>query len=547
VVRAERISELIRYLETFFEGQHVPVAIFGHIGNGNAHIVPLLNVNDRQDFDKMVQAYHEIHQTVLTRFDGSICGEHGDGRVRAEFVRKMFGEELYQLFVQVKQQLDPTNVMNPGIKISEASFTEHIDYTRLSKSCATCAKCNSVCPVYDVFQSEDMSSRGWFEIVTSKDYSYLNSKRVVEACLNCKSCRTICPAGVDVSELILQRRAEHPNEGSRWLFNLQAKLPLFEAMLKVLARTQSLWDRPLTRAILERLAAPLMKRIAPAAKLPAEMVLPKLAPTHLRDRYPELTQLLNNAATSRVAYFHGCAANYFQDGVGDAVISVMRKHGIEPALPPQRCSGTPIETYGHVDLVKENARFNIHSLARYETVVTGCASCTLMLKEYKKFFEGERERQAADSLAKKVMHITEFVARSDKRPAMGSPEGPPGRVTYHSSCHLRAAGVTKEPRQILSSIPGTEYVEMTDADRCAGGAGTYLVKDYDTSQKIFERKRRNIEQSGAETVATSCPACMIQLNNGMRGRVAVKHVAQVLNDAYEAGAQHAKARPGAAQ
>ena len=61
VVRAERISELIRYLEEFFKGQHVPVAIFGHIGNGNAHIVPLLNVNDRGDFDKMVQGYHEIH------------------------------------------------------------------------------------------------------------------------------------------------------------------------------------------------------------------------------------------------------------------------------------------------------------------------------------------------------------------------------------------------------------------------------------------------------------------------------------------------------
>ena len=85
----------------------MPVAIFGHIGNGNAHIVPLLNVNDRQDFDKMMQAYHEMHQTVLTRFGGSICGEHGDGRVRAEYVRKMFGEELYQLFVQVKQALRP--------------------------------------------------------------------------------------------------------------------------------------------------------------------------------------------------------------------------------------------------------------------------------------------------------------------------------------------------------------------------------------------------------------------------------------------------------
>ena len=537
VVRAERISELIRYLETFFEGQHVPVAIFGHIGNGNAHITPLLDVNDRQDFDKMVQAYHEIHQAVLSRFDGSICGEHGDGRVRAEYVRKMFGEDLYQLFVEVKRTIDPANVMNPGIKISDAPFTDHIDYQRLSKSCATCAKCNSVCPVYDVFQSEDMSSRGWYEIVTAKDYSYLNSKRVVEACLNCKSCRTICPAGVDVSELILQRRAEQPNQGSRWLFALQAKLPIFESILKLLAKTQRLWDRPGPRALLERLAAPVLKRIAPTAKLPADMVLPKLAPRHLRDRYPELTQPNPTAASPRVAYFHGCAANYFDDGVGDAVIGVLRKHKVNPELPPQRCSGTPIETYGHVDLVKENARFNLQSLAGYDQVVTGCASCTLMLKEYKKFFEAGPERQAADALAKKVVHITEFVARSQEHPPMGAAEGSGNRVTYHSSCHLRAAGVTKEPRQLLKRVPGADYVEMTDADRCAGGAGTYLVKDYDTSQKVFDRKRRNIEQSGADTVATSCPACMIQLNNGLRGRAAVKHVAQVLNDAYDAGAQ----------
>ncbi|NGZ02929.1 MAG: FAD-binding oxidoreductase, partial [Nitrospira sp. WS238] len=191
VVPAARISELIRYLEEFFGGQQVPVAIFGHIGNGNAHIVPLLDVNDAGDFQKMVQAYQEIHATVLNRFGGSICGEHGDGRVRAGFVKTMFGEELYELFVQIKRAFDPGHILNPGIKLSETPFTDHIDYTRLSKSCATCAKCNSVCPVYDVFQSEDMSARGWFEIVTAKDYSYLNSKRVVESCLNCKSCRTI--------------------------------------------------------------------------------------------------------------------------------------------------------------------------------------------------------------------------------------------------------------------------------------------------------------------------------------------------------------------
>ncbi|OQW37528.1 MAG: hypothetical protein A4E19_12665 [Nitrospira sp. SG-bin1] len=535
VVPAERISELIRYLEDFFEGQRVPVAIFGHIGNGNAHIVPLLDLNDRGDFEKMVSAYRDIHAAVLNRFGGSICGEHGDGRIRAEFVKTMFGDDLYELFVQVKRSFDPGNVLNPGIKLSEASFTEHIDYTRLSKSCATCAKCNAVCPVYDVFQSEDMSSRGWFEIVTAKDYSYLNSKRVVEACLNCKSCRTICPAGVDVSDLILQKRAEHPNPLAGWIFKLQAKGAPFDSLLRFLAGTQSVWDRPFIRRLLERLTAPIMKALAPTARLPHDLILPRLAPRHLRERYARLIPNGTDSSPTRtVAYFHGCAANYFDDGVGDAVIEVLNKHGVEPALPPQRCSGTPVQTYGHVELARDGARFNLRSFAPYETIVTGCASCTLMLKDYPSLFPESAERQQAEALAKKVVHISEFVARSPQRPPMAASDGTMKRVTYHSSCHLRAAGVTKEPRQVLSALPGVNFVEMQDADRCAGGAGTYVVKDYDTSQKIFARKARAITHTGANVVATSCPACMIQLKNGVGDSVQVKHVAQLLQDAYRA-------------
>lgn len=535
VVSASHISELIRYLERFFEGQQVPVAIFGHIGNGNAHIVPLLDVNDRGDFEKMVQAYQEVHSTVLNRFGGSICGEHGDGRVRAEFVKRMFGDELYDLFVQVKKSFDPGNVLNPGIKLSEASFTEHIDYTRLSKSCATCAKCNSVCPVYDVFQSEDMSARGWFEIITSKDYSYLNSKRVVEACLNCKSCRTICPAGVDVSDLILQKRAEHPNRLAGWIFKRQANGASFDTFLRFLARTQPLWDRPFMRRLLELFTKPIMKALAPTARLPRDLVLPKLAPQHLRERYAHLIPNGTNPSPTRtVAYFHGCAANYFDDGVGDAVIEVLKQHGVEPALPPQRCSGTPIQTYGHDELTRDGARFNLRSLASYETIVTGCASCTLMLKDYPSLFPEETERRQAEALAKKVVHISEFVARSPQHPPTANVKGTTTRVTYHSSCHLRAAGVTKEPRQVLSSLPGINFVEMQDADRCAGGAGTYVIKDYDTSQKIFERKARAIERTEANVVATSCPACMIQLKNGLGDSVQVKHVAQLLQESYRA-------------
>ena len=218
---------------------------------------------------------------------------------------------------------------------------------------------------------------------------------------------------------------------------------------------------------------------------------------------------------AKVAYFHGCAANYLDDGVGDSIIALLRRQGIEPALPTQRCSGTPIETYGYRDLVKEGARVNLENLATYKTVVTGCASCTLSLKDYPRLFQGEPEQAAAENLAQRVAHISEFLVNQNMS-LNGKEKGLPRhnkatkKVTYHSSCHLRAAGVTKAPRQILSQLPGNTYVEMQDADRCAGGAGTYVIKDYETAQQIFERKRRAIKESGADIVATSCPACMIQ-------------------------------------
>ena len=538
VVAAERIGDVIRYLDGVFKHDHVPVAIFGHIGNGNAHIVPLLDLNDENDFQRMVETYYEIHHTIVDRFDGSICGEHGDGRVRAEMVKRMFGDELYDVFVRVKQVMDPAGVLNPGVKISQASFTDHIDFERLGKACATCAKCNAVCPVYDVFQSEDMSARGWFEIVTDPDYHYVNSKRVVDACLNCKSCRTICPADVDVSDLILQRRAEHPNAFAGKIFRLHAQQERFGHLIKLAATTQHLWDRSWVRKILEVLARPVLKQLSINARIPWDMQLPRLTKVLLRERYHARCVLPTahgqrevdapTAGKSTIAYFHGCAANYFDDGVGEAIMTVLERYGVTPDLPPQRCSGTPLDTYGYRELAKEGARENLKHFDGYETIVTGCASCTLALKDYATWFKGEPEEATAVRMAKKVTHISEFALERESTRSCQQQDQAGQRVTYHSSCHLRAAGVTKAPRQLLAKIPGLTYVEMRDADQCAGGAGTYMVKEYETSRKIFQRKKSAIQDCQAEIVATSCPACMIQLNNGLPAGTLVKHIAQVL-------------------
>jgi FAD/FMN-containing dehydrogenase/Fe-S oxidoreductase len=527
VVPAERLSELMAYLDRLFEETEVPVAIFGHVGDGNAHITPLLDLNDPGDFNKMIRLSHRIHETVIEQFGGSLCGEHGDGRVRAEFLKELYGDELYGLFWEIKRLFDPEGLLNPGVKLSSVPFTEGIDLHRFTKSCATCAKCNTVCPVYDVMGEETNAARGWFHVVTAPNYSYDAAARVVEACINCKSCRVVCPAGIDVSEEILKRRAERPNPLTGPIFELQAtRSGIFESGLKLLAWTQPLWDHRPIRFLFEMLTRPLLRLLAPTARIPRDLVLPRLARRHLRDRHAGCVKL-----TGEVAYFHGCAANYFDDGVGDSVIDLLSLFGVEAVLPPQRCSGTPIQTYGHAGRVRENARFNLASLAPFSRVVTGCASCTFMLKDYPSLFPDGPEKKAAEALSKKVMHVTEYLVKELKVELPSNEVGsdrPTERVTYHSSCHLRAAGVTEEPRRLLQSLPGVSYVEMTDADRCAGGAGTFCVKNPEMSRKIFERKRRGIDESGAEVVATSCPACMVQLNSGLRGSARVRHVAQVL-------------------
>ncbi len=523
VIAADRIPQLISYLDRLFIDQGVPVAIYGHIGNGNAHINPLLNLSDSHDFEKMVFLYQKIHETVIADFGGSICGEHGDGRVRAELLPKLYGSELYGLFKKTKELFDPDRILNPGVKISDVPFTARIDFERLSKQCATCGKCNSVCPVYDVVGEESNAARGWFHVVTDPNYSYEKSSRVVEACINCKSCRVVCPAGIDVSEWVLKKREEHPNRVAGGVFSLQHDRPaLFERMLKFAGVTQPIWDNKIGRIAIDYLTRPFLKGLAPTARIPSNMILPRLAKKHLRERYPNLIK-----ARSNTAYFHGCAANYFDDGVGDAVINALKKIGVTPALPPQRCSGVPIQTYGHMDRVRENAKFNIDSLDHFDHIVTGCASCTFMLKDYPAILTGGVYHEKAKSVAKKVAHISEWVAKENHFVIPPS-KGKKIKVTYHSSCHLRAAGVGSAPRELLRKMTNLEYVEMPDADRCAGGAGTFCIKNPEMSRAIFERKRKGIEASGAHIVATSCPACMIQLKDGLKGKVIVKHIAELL-------------------
>jgi glycolate oxidase iron-sulfur subunit len=90
-------------------------------------------------------------------------------------------------------------------------------------------------------------------------------------------------------------------------------------------------------------------------------------------------------------------------------------------------------------------------------------------------------------------------------------------VTYHHPCHaVRGQGLSAEPVEILNRLPGVEYRPLPEADWCCGGAGSYAFSHYELSQQVLDRKMSNLQKTGADLLATSCPACMMHLSYGVR-------------------------------
>jgi Fe-S oxidoreductase len=370
-----------------------------------------------------------------------------------------------------------------------------------------------------------MSPRGWFRIITSKDFKYDEAEWAVETSLNCKLCKYVCQAGADVTAAILEQRALHPDPFLEVDLSPQDK----KAVLTSFAERAKTPVRSWTEDMLNSVSPPVYKLLSHASEGDGGVILPSLRRKTLREEFKDLAGKGGN-----VAYFYGCMTNLLSDGVGEAVIDILRKNKVDLSLPEQKCCGSHLITHGYTQQARDMARFNIDSLLKYEKVVTSCPWCTSEIKEYADLFPEEDEyRDKAQKLAGKVYDFSEFLVKELKL-TIPIKEGrtKQRRVTYHDPCRLQVIGVTEEPRRILKSLPHVEFVEMENADRCCGFAGTYAIKYPDMSEKIFEGKDKALYSSGADILVTSCPYGIIQFKNKLKEDKQVLHIAQLLREAY---------------
>jgi glycolate oxidase iron-sulfur subunit len=345
-------------------------------------------------------------------------------------------------------------------------------------------------------------------------------KDYLETCLLCGACEEACPNEVQNLSILFRARGDVPEKvRSRSAKGLVMKYLLGAANVFRYAMKAG---RTFQYFIFRKVPASSgMRRRFPMPVITSDRTLPTIAKRFFIERY---RGQVTDGDGPRVGIFIGCASNYIYPEVGETIVRILQSLGATVIVPAeQSCCGLPAFAGGVDSTVRDLALNNLKVFEKYnlDYIVTGCASCGGNLKHnYPEILEKNGvEKGRAEKLTSKIMDINEFLARTEIIAVLEALDHgglEKIKVTYHHPCHLgRLQDIKEEPLSLIQAMPGVEYVPMEEADRCCGLGGSFGVEHYDISKEVNDRKVRNIADSGADVVVTSCPGCLMHIRDGL--------------------------------
>jgi len=398
------------------------------------------------------------------------------------------------------------------------------------KACVKCGTCLPVCPIYRETEREPLSARGKLALLDALLDQRFQEDRLfydlLANCLLCGACAEQCPGGVKADALILEGRNRILNRvGAAGARRLLAKeiLPFPERMKAIRLGQDWIWRQiPKDRGLLLRL-------------FPAASSLPLLEKPFFLERSRVLPGPSPSIGGSKsLGLFVGCSINYFHPPVGEAVYRLLSPLGRIVLPKDQTCCGLPAFTLGDLETARRLAKQNVLAFAedRTEAVVVPCSSCAAhILTEYPRLLEKEPDLQEelVDFL-KKTEELSRFLVREGFTPSPPL-DASPLRVVFHDPCHgRRKLHIRDEPRRLLLSRTGLSLSERKE-QRCCGAGGLFRLSHPDLSRKIGGRSYQDLEASDAQVLATSCMACLMQLESlasEQKNGWTVKHWAELL-------------------
>ncbi|MBO4313971.1 MAG: (Fe-S)-binding protein [Desulfovibrio sp.] len=408
--------------------------------------------------------------------------------------------------------------------------------------CMRCGLCQAVCPVFGATGKEADVTRGKLALLENLAHRMIEDPDAVEEkigrCLLCGSCQANCPSGVSIMKIFMEARqalAEYkglPLAKKIVFRQLLTRPALFDNLLKIGAKCQGIVMKPKGANTYDM---PLLKGMVGSrhiAKIPPVSFIAK----HGRvDVHP--------AKGPRVLFFPGCMADKYYTNLAEACLKVLKHHGVGVVVPEGlACCGIPALSSGDLPGFVAQTCKNVEVIGRelekgaVDYIVTPCGSCTSTIKEWWPYYANEFESQERSVIWRAAEHVIDVNAFLVDVLHVGEgvetePAADAKKVTFHDSCHLKKSlGVSAQPRKLIGLNPRYRLVEMAEADRCCGCGGSFTLFHYDLSKQIGRRKRDNVVASGAATVATGCPACMMQLSDMLSqcsDNVAVKHPIEI--------------------
>ncbi|MDD2851311.1 MAG: (Fe-S)-binding protein [Desulfuromonadaceae bacterium] len=406
-----------------------------------------------------------------------------------------------------------------------------MDYVKLI-NCMRCGMCLPVCPTYKETFFETASPRGRVALVKKVHEGELDqSERMLEylsLCLDCQACASACPCGVNAGELVAEFTCERKSEsGLGFMENLiLRKLVPHPDRLETSMTPMRLYQNSGLQKLVRTLG---ILKIFPKPLGRMEGLLPPLPAKPLRQEIEEVTSAVG-AERGTVGFFLGCVMSLIFSDASRATIKLLSKLGYRVITPRnQVCCGAPNMLGGDLEGLNEASRTNIDIFAGYQLdfIVTDCGGCGAELKNYAHHSTDE----SAAAFSAKVRDISQVLAlHSDELRAVLKPLN--RKVTYHDPCHIaHCQGIRKEPRNLLTLVPGLQYRELESADACCGSAGTYNICKPEMSDRILQRKLDTVRASGAEILVTSNPGCLLQLKKGLANQlpeVTLMHLTELL-------------------
>lgn len=524
-------------LQALLAEHGVTASYYAHAGAGELHVEPILNLKSSEGVQQF-RAILKDTAALVKKYNGSLSGEHGDGRLRGEFIASMVGEETNDLFKQVKKIFDPKGVFNAGkithtpamdthfrmkqnqpINLGKTLFDFSADegILRLAEKCSGSGDCRKseisgglMCPSFMATRSEKNTTRARANVLRqflsdpndATPYNHAEIKEAMDLCLSCKGCKIECPSSVDITKMKAEFLQQYYDaNGTPFRSKLVGN---FAAQMKLASLFRPIYNFIFGTTAIRKMANRLVG-------FHPDRSMPLLGAKTLQGWHKKRV----GSQKKKVYFFCDEFTNFLDSSIGEKAILLLEQLGYQVIIPEHVESGRSYLSKGLLRKAAAIANQNIlllSPLVSADMPIVGIEpSALLTLRDEYKDLASPENKAAAIHLAQYSFTIEEFIAREINAGQIHADSftADAKHIAIHGHCYQKVLSSQDFSKQILS-LPKNYTVEMIPSG-CCGMAGSfgYEKEHYEVSQKVgelvlFPAVRNKAKETIVAAAGTSC-------------------------------------------